>query len=49
MTNYLPPLGFSFKVEIEGFLKNSNDVQLKSISGLNVDIELEESPELSEN
>ena len=49
MADYLPPLGFSFKVEIEGFATNSNDVEFQSVSGLNVDVELEEIPEGGEN
>lgn len=46
---YYPPLGFSFRVEIEGTNSDSNDIKFQSVTGLSVDVELEEISEGGEN
>jgi phage tail-like protein len=39
MSNYYPPIGFHFKVEITSF---GSEYQFQSVSGLNVELETEE-------
>jgi phage tail-like protein len=46
MSNYYPPVGFHFKVEITSL---GNEYQFQSVSGLNVELEIEELAEGGEN
>ncbi|HAX16790.1 MAG TPA: glycerol acyltransferase [Leeuwenhoekiella sp.] len=48
MANYYPPVGFHFKVEF-GAVSPEIDHQFQSVSGLSVDIEMEEYAEGGEN
>lgn len=49
MANYYPPVGFHFLVEFEGLGSQEKDHQFQSVSGLSVDIEIEEIAEGGEN
>jgi len=46
---YYPPVGFSFSVSIKGLRSEAHEAQFQSVSGLSVDIELEEFAEGGEN
>lgn len=46
MSNYYPPVGFHFKVEITSL---GSEYQFQSVSGLNVELETEELAEGGEN
>ncbi|HNW50971.1 MAG TPA: phage tail protein [Prolixibacteraceae bacterium] len=46
MSNYYPPLGFHFSVE---FAWSKNEFQFQTVSGLSVDLEVEEIAEGGEN
>ena len=46
MSNYYPPLGYHFKVE---FANQDAEYQFQSVSGLSVDLEIEEIAEGGEN
>ncbi|MCR9173191.1 MAG: phage tail protein [bacterium] len=48
-TDIYPPLGFFFSVEIDGIKEKSNDTKFQSVTGLSVDVELEEIAEGGEN
>ncbi len=45
---YYPPVGFHFKVEFVG-IGNDNDVRFQSVSGLNVEYDVESYKEGGEN
>jgi len=47
--SYHPPLGFRFRVKIEGIPEVTDDMYFQSVSGLSVDIEIEEYAEGGEN
>jgi phage tail-like protein len=47
-TNYYPPVGFHFKVEVSG-IPNSQDVRFTEVSGLTVEMGTEEIAEGGEN
>jgi phage tail-like protein len=47
-TNYYPPVGFHFKVEVQG-LVNASDVCFTDVSGLSVEMGTEEIAEGGEN
>ncbi len=42
MAEYIPPVGFHFKVEFSGIGTTKNDHQFQSVSGLSIDLETEE-------
>ena len=46
---YYPPMGFSFRVSVTGLQSAAFESQFQSVSGLSVDIELEEFAEGGEN
>jgi len=48
-TDLYPPLGFFFSIEIDGIKEKSNDTKFQSVTGLSVDVELEEISEGGEN
>jgi phage tail-like protein len=48
MANYYPPVGFHFKVEVQG-LTNDLDVRFTEVSGLSVEMGTEEVAEGGEN
>ncbi len=48
MDNY-PPVGFRFRVKVEGLPELKDDMYFQSVSGLSVDIETEEYAEGGEN
>lgn len=47
-TNYYPPVGFHFKVEVSG-ISNSQEVRFTEVSGLSVEMETEGIAEGGEN
>ena len=49
MANYYPPVGFHFLVEFDQLGTKEKDHQFQSVSGLSVDIEIEEIAEGGEN
>ena len=49
MTNYYPPVGFHFKVEVHGLTPNDNDVRFTEVGGLSVEMATEEVAEGGEN
>ena len=49
MSNYYPPVGFHFRVEVLGLSPNGNDVRFSEVSGLSVEIGTEEVAEGGEN
>ncbi len=49
MAEYIPPVGFHFKVEFSGIKTKKNDHQFQSVSGLSIDLETEEVAEGGEN
>jgi len=49
MTNFYPPVGFHFKVEVLGASKIDNDVRFTDVSGLSVEMGSEEVAEGGEN
>jgi phage tail-like protein len=49
MSNYYPPVGFHFRVEVLGLSPNGNDVRFTEVSGLSVEIGTEEVAEGGEN
>ena len=49
MTNYYPPVGFHFKVEVDGLTRNENDVRFTEVGGLSVEMGTEEIAEGGEN
>jgi phage tail-like protein len=49
MSLYYPPVGFHFKVEVEGLTGNGQDVRFSDVSGLSVELETEDVPEGGEN
>ncbi len=48
-TNYYPPVGFHFKVEVQDLKVNANDVCFTDVSGLSVEMGTEEIAEGGEN
>ncbi len=38
MATYYPPVGFHFRVDIEGLTADGNDVRFQEVSGLNVSV-----------
>ena len=38
MANYYPPVGFHFRVDIEGITSDGNDIRFQEVSGLNASI-----------
>lgn len=49
MANYYPPVGFHFKVEVLQLPPNDHDVRFTEVSGLSVEMGVEEVPEGGEN
>ncbi|MEI7829427.1 MAG: phage tail protein [Prolixibacteraceae bacterium] len=49
MSNYYPPVGFHFKVEVPALSSNGDDVRFTEVSGLSVEMKTEEVPEGGEN
>ncbi len=49
MSNYYPPVGFHFRVEVLGLSPNGDDVRFTEVSGLSVEIGTEEVAEGGEN
>lgn len=49
MSNYYPPVGFHFKVEVPDLSPNGDDVRFTEVSGLSVEIKAEEVAEGGEN
>jgi len=49
MSNYYPPVGFHFKVEVPDLSSNGDDVRFTEVSGLAVEMKTEEVPEGGEN
>jgi phage tail-like protein len=49
MSQYYPPVGFHFKVEVLGIPPNENDSRFAEVSGLSVEMGTEEVPEGGEN
>jgi len=49
MAVYYPPVGFHFKVEVQGLPPNDSDVRFTEVSGLSVEMGTEEIPEGGEN
>lgn len=49
MAGYYPPVGFHFKVEVEGLGPNDNDVRFAEVGGLSAELVTEEVPEGGEN
>lgn len=46
---YYPPVGFHFKVEVQGLPANDDDVRFTEVSGLTLEMGVEEVPEGGEN
>jgi phage tail-like protein len=49
MSNYYPPVGFHFMVEVLGLSPNVNDVRFTEVSGLSVEMGTEEVAEGGQN
>ncbi len=49
MAGYYPPVGFHFKVEVDGLPPNDNDVRFTEVGGLSVELATEEVAEGGEN
>jgi phage tail-like protein len=49
MSNYYPPAGFHFLVDVPDFSSNGDDVRFTEVSGLTVEMKTEEIPEGGEN
>jgi len=49
MAFYYPPVGFHFKVEVQGLKPNDNDVRFTEVSGLAAELGTEEMAEGGEN
>ena len=49
MSQYYPPVGFHFRVEILGISPSDNDLRFSEVSGLSVEAGTEEMPEGGEN
>lgn len=49
MSNYYPPVGFHFKVEVLGLPPNDHDVRFTEVSGLSAELATEEIAEGGEN
>ncbi len=49
MGNYYPPVGFHFRVNLDGITGTENDSKFQSVSGLNVEFETESIKEGGEN
>lgn len=49
MAIYYPPIGFHFKVEVQGLQPNDDDVHFTEVSGLTVEMGTEEMAEGGEN
>lgn len=49
MANYVPPVGFHFKVEILGLSPNDSDIRFSDVSGLTTELATEEVAEGGEN
>jgi phage tail-like protein len=49
MSNYYPPVGFHFKVEVQNLPLNDNDVRFSEVSGLSVEMGTEEVAEGGQN
>ncbi|HEY9698910.1 MAG TPA: phage tail protein [Trichocoleus sp.] len=49
MSNYYPPVGFHFKVEVLGLPPNDHDVRFTEVSGLSTELATEEIAEGGEN
>jgi phage tail-like protein len=49
MSNYYPPVGFHFKVEVLGLPPNDHDVRFTEVSGLSAELATEEISEGGEN
>jgi phage tail-like protein len=49
MPSYYPPVGFHFKVEVRDLPANDHDVCFTEVSGLSVEMGVEEVPEGGEN
>ena len=45
MPNYYPPVGFHFKVEVLDLPANDDDVRFTEVSGLSVEMGVEDVPE----
>jgi phage tail-like protein len=49
MARYYPPVGFHFRVDVLGLPPNDNDIRFTEVSGLSVELALEEVAEGGEN
>ncbi|WP_428242862.1 phage tail protein [Gynuella sp.] len=49
MTQYYPPVGFHFKVEVIGLKANDHDVHFTDVGGLNIEMSTEEIAEGGQN
>lgn len=49
MANYLPPVGFHFRVEVLGLSPNDSDIRFSDVSGLSTELSTEEVAEGGEN
>jgi len=49
MATYFPPVGFHFKVEIQGLDLKDNDIRFSDVGGLAVELSSEERPEGGQN
>jgi phage tail-like protein len=49
MSGYYPPVGFHFKVEVDGLPPNDNDTRFTEVGGLSVELATEEVAEGGEN
>jgi phage tail-like protein len=49
MSNYYPPVGFHFKVEVQDLPLNDNDMRFSEVSGLSVEMGTEEVAEGGQN
>jgi phage tail-like protein len=49
MANYYPPVGFHFRVEVLDISSTGNDMRFTEVSGLSVELAVEEVPEGGEN
>lgn len=49
MANYVPPVGFHFRVEVLGLSPNDSDIRFSDVSGLSTELSVEEVAEGGEN
>lgn len=49
MANYVPPVGFHFRVEVLGLSPNDSDIRFSDVSGLSTELSTEEVAEGGEN